>query len=646
ISLTWFWSVIQNDFKTGNIDLEGCMRLLEKMQIPFDEAHVTHIFKKTVDKHSGHIISMEDFKAIYRAIVHRSEFQELFRAYSPDGKILPDSQLIKFLVKEQFYTEATETTAFELISKYEPIDEVRKKKQMSFEGFVRYMNSDECSIFKSQHKTIYQDMNQPLCDYFISSSHNTYLIADQLMGPSHLWGYTSALLKGCRCLEIDCWDGSNNEPVVYHGHTLTSKIPFRSVIHVIDKYAFMSSAYPLVLSLENHCSPKQQEVMADCLKSILGDKLLSSPLGGETEMTRLPSPEALKFKVLIKNKKVGTIEEGMLRTGDETGAEVTDTGAETVVETGAETEDISESELLSDEETDDTTPIYRSKSPSKRKGDRRTSSPPPSKKSKVKKPKIAIALSDLVVYTKSSKFVSFEHSLENQKCYENNSIGEAKARKFVKHSAKEFISHTTRFITRIYPKGSRMTSSNYNPQEFWNVGCQMDTRGFLLPGVLFCYVSYIFSPTGINFILCYINFSFSPHILAIFHPYTTLIFQLISGHQLPPSSLSKTNKADPLVQIEIYGVPEDQAKKKSSVVKSNALCPKWNETFSFNIQVPELAMIRFCVEDEVSLVNNEFLGQYTLPVLSLNTGYRNIPLLTREGIKIESASLFAHIWYY
>lgn len=36
-------------------------------------------------------------------------------------------------------------------------------------------------------------MTQPLCDYFISSSHNTYLIADQVMGPSHLWGYTRYL---------------------------------------------------------------------------------------------------------------------------------------------------------------------------------------------------------------------------------------------------------------------------------------------------------------------------------------------------------------------------------------------------------------------------------------------------------------------
>ncbi|NXR25285.1 PLCZ1 phosphodiesterase, partial [Cinclus mexicanus] len=637
MSHTWFWNLIQNDFKTGNIDFEGCMRLLEKMQITFDEDHFKHIFKKTIDKHTGDAISVDDFRAIYRALVHRPEFEELFKAYSTDGKILPDGQLLKFLVKEQFQTEANETTALEIIMKYEPIDEVRKKRQMSFEGFIRYMNSEECSIFKSQHRTIYQDMNQPLCDYFISSSHNTYLISDQLMGPSHLWGYTSALLKGCRCLEIDCWDGHNNEPIVYHGHTLTSKIPFRSVIHVIDKYAFMSSAYPLVLSLENHCSPKQQEVMADCLKTILGDKLLSSPIGGEVDIARLPSPEALKFKVLIKNKKVGTLEASLLRMEDDCHGQM---------------EELSDSDFQSDDEdSDDMLPLQRSRSPTKRKGDPR-SSIPPQKKTRVKKVKIALALSDLVVYTKSRKFVSFDHSLQHQKCYENNSIGESVARKLVRTSAKEFISHTTRFITRIYPKGTRMNSSNYNPQEFWNVGCQMVALNFQTLGPQMelqdgkfldnggC--GYVLKPEFLRDR----NTTFTPRNVGAHSKPMSLSIRLISGHQLPPSSMSKTNKADPMVQIEIYGVPEDQARKKSSVIKSNALCPKWNETFSFNIQVPELAMIRFCVEDEVSLVNNEFLGQYTLPVMSLNTGYRNIPLISKEGIRLESASLFAHIWYY
>ncbi|XP_008947133.1 PREDICTED: 1-phosphatidylinositol 4,5-bisphosphate phosphodiesterase zeta-1-like, partial [Merops nubicus] len=235
----WFLSIIQNEFRAGRIDLESTMRLLEKLQMPFDYAHVKHVFKKTTDKRKEHTINIEDFRAIYRTIVHRQEFVELFRVYSPNCKIIAHTELIEFLRKEQYNTDACEATAFEIILKYEPIEEVRKRRQMSFEGFIRYMSSEDCSIFKKNQRTVYQDMNYPLCDYFISSSHNTYLISDQLIGPSDLWGYTSALLKGCRCLEIDCWDGSNSEPVVYHGHTLTSKILFRSVIQVVEQYAFV-----------------------------------------------------------------------------------------------------------------------------------------------------------------------------------------------------------------------------------------------------------------------------------------------------------------------------------------------------------------------------------------------------------------------
>ena len=69
---------------------------------------------------------------------------------------------------------------------------------------------------------------------------------------------------------MDTWDGSNGKPIITHGHTLCTKISFDDVCKVIKKYSFVTTPFPLILSIENHCSVDQQEIMADILLDTFG----------------------------------------------------------------------------------------------------------------------------------------------------------------------------------------------------------------------------------------------------------------------------------------------------------------------------------------------------------------------------------------
>ena len=74
-----------------------------------------------------------------------------------------------------------------------------------------------------------------------SGSFDSYLIEDQVKGPSSCEGYERALLSGCRLVKIDTHDGPDGRPLVYHGNTLTSKICAESVLETIEQNAFLAS---------------------------------------------------------------------------------------------------------------------------------------------------------------------------------------------------------------------------------------------------------------------------------------------------------------------------------------------------------------------------------------------------------------------
>lgn len=58
----------------------------------------------------------------------------------------------------------------------------------------------------------------------------------------------------------------------------------------------------------------------------------------------------------------------------------------------------------------------------------------------------------------------------------------------------------------------------------------------------------------------------------------------------------------------------------SSLAPSIGFNPRWDCTLSFQLQVPELALVRFVVEDHDHAAKNDFVGQFTLPFTSLRTG--------------------------
>lgn len=123
---------------------------------------------------------------------------------------MSSQQLVDFLNKTQrdprlneiLHPYANPIRAKDIISQYELNKCNVQKGQLSFDGFLRYLMSEDNNILSPTTFDLCDDMDHSLAHYFINSSHNTYLIGHQITGRSSVEIYRQCLLAGCRLVRF------------------------------------------------------------------------------------------------------------------------------------------------------------------------------------------------------------------------------------------------------------------------------------------------------------------------------------------------------------------------------------------------------------------------------------------------------------
>ena len=308
------------------------------------------LLKKQIDMNKDNMVSIQEFKDFIKKKMSGEQFRPIFEKYSTliynnTERVMGPIDLQNFF-KECQKDEISYLEACQIIIEFNSIKDNKIKNNciQSFEDLLlsnksfnnkdiesilafhnkdiisnqAQNNQDQCETLKlfltlyefnmmlhSLLLTVYDkkkfnqrlDIDHPLTNYFISSSHNTYIVGHQLIGKSSSKMYSTSLLYNFRMVELDCYEGEGDEIIITHGYTLVDDLTLDEILIELKETAFINSDLPVILSIENHLGEKYQQIMVDKLKNILKD-LYIFPQNFKPDY--LPNLRDLKKKFLIK----------------------------------------------------------------------------------------------------------------------------------------------------------------------------------------------------------------------------------------------------------------------------------------------------------------------------------------------------------
>ncbi|CAA0397916.1 C2 domain [Arabidopsis suecica] len=525
--------------------------------------------------------------------------KRLFEAYSRNGKMSFD-ELLRFVGEVQGERHAGLDYVQDIFHSVKHHNVFHHHGLVHLNAFYRYLFSDTNSPLPMSGQ-VHHDMKAPLSHYFVYTGHNSYLTGNQVNSRSSVEPIVQALRKGVKVIELDLWPNpSGNAAEVRHGRTLTSHEDLQKCLTAIKDNAFHVSDYPVIITLEDHLPPKLQAQVAKMLTKTYRGMLFRRV---SESFKHFPSPEELKGKILISTKPPKEYLESKT---------VHTTRTPTVKETSWNRVANKILEEYKDMESE------------------------------------AVGYRDLIaIHAANCKDPSKDCLSDDPEKPIRVSMDEQWLDTMVRTRGTDLVRFTQRNLVRIYPKGTRVDSSNYDPHVGWTHGAQMVAFNMQGHGKQLWIMQGMFRGNG----GC--GYVKKPRILldehTLFDPCkrfpikTTLKVKIYTGEgwdlDFHHTHFDQYSPPDFFVKIGIAGVPRDTVSYRTETAVDQWF-PIWgNDEFLFQLSVPELALLWFKVQDYDNDTQNDFAGQTCLPLPELKSGVRAVRLHDRTGKAYKNTRL-------